>query len=57
MRRREFLQSGVALTLIAGLPKGALADVPFTPKPDAWRKFEITTRIEIVRFVAEGARA
>ena len=49
MRRREFLQSGVALTLIAGLPKGALADVPFTPKPDAWRKFEITTRIEIVK--------
>src|SRR5712664_923696 len=36
MIRREFL------------PSGAFADAPFTPKPDAWRKFEITTRVEIV---------
>ncbi len=49
MIRREFLRSGAALTVIAALPRGAFADAPFTPKPDAWRKFEITTRVEIVK--------
>src|SRR5258708_13762671 len=29
------------------MPRGVFADAPFTPKPDAWRKFEITTRVEI----------
>src|SRR5258708_17626416 len=48
MIRREFLRSGAALTVMAALPRGAFADAPFTPKPDAWRKFEITTRVEIV---------
>ena len=47
MRRREFLQGGAALTAIAALPHGAFADTPFTPKPEVWRKFEITTRVEI----------
>jgi transglutaminase-like putative cysteine protease len=47
MRRREFLQSGAALTVIVALPRAAVADASFTPKPEAWRKFEITTRIEI----------
>jgi len=49
MIRREFLRSGAALTVIAALPRGAFADTLFTPKPDAWRKFEVTTRIEIVK--------
>src|SRR5262249_16672649 len=35
------------LTAVAALPRGAFADTPFTPRPDAWRKFEVTTRIEI----------
>src|SRR5258707_14254778 len=48
MIRREFLRSGAALTVMAALPRGAFSDAPFTPKPDAWRKFEITTRVEIV---------
>jgi len=49
MLRREFLQSGAALTVVAALPRGAFADAPFTPRPGAWRKFEITTRVEIVK--------
>jgi transglutaminase-like putative cysteine protease len=48
MLRREFLQSGAALTAVAVLPRGASADTPFAPKPDAWRKFEITMRVEIL---------
>ena len=47
MRRREFLQSGAAFTAVAVLPHGAFADTPFTPKPEVWRKFEITTRVEL----------
>ncbi len=53
MIRREFLRSGAALTVIAALPRGAFADAPFTPKPNAWRKFEITTRVEIVKPAVE----
>ncbi len=49
MIRREFLRSGAALTVIAALPRGAFADTLFTPKPDAWRKFEVSTRVEIVK--------
>ena len=49
MRRRDFLASGAALTAVAALPRGASADTPFAPKPDAWRKFEVVTRVEIVK--------
>jgi transglutaminase-like putative cysteine protease len=49
MRRREFLLGGAAFTLMARSPEGAAANEPFTPRPDAWRRFEITTRIEILK--------
>ena len=49
MRRREFLQGGAAFTLMAGSPRGAVANAPFTPRPDAWRKFEVTTRVEVLK--------
>lgn len=49
MRRREFLQSGAALAVAAALPSNAFADTPFAPKPGFWRKFEVTTSVEIVR--------
>ena len=49
MRRREFLQSGAALATTAGLSPRAFAEIPFSPKPETWRKFEIVTRIEITK--------
>jgi transglutaminase-like putative cysteine protease len=49
MLRREFLRGGAALTVLAGLPPGAGADTSFAPKPDAWRRFEVTTQVEIVK--------
>jgi transglutaminase-like putative cysteine protease len=49
MRRREFLQSGAALAATAALPRGAFADVPFTPRPETWRRFEVVTKVEIVK--------
>src|SRR5262245_62049586 len=54
MLRREFLRGGAALTAAVALPRGAWAELPFTPRPDSWRKFEVTTRIEIVK---AGAKA
>ena len=49
MRRRDFLAERRSIDGIAALPSGAFANTPFTPKPDAWRKFEIITRVEIVK--------
>jgi transglutaminase-like putative cysteine protease len=49
MHRREFLRNGTALAAAAVVPRGAFADTPFAPKPEAWRKFEITTRVEILK--------
>ena len=49
MLRREFLRGGAALAAAAALPRDASAELPFTPRPDAWRKFEVTTRVEIVK--------
>jgi transglutaminase-like putative cysteine protease len=49
MLRREFLRGGAALAAAVGLPPGAWAELPFTPRPDSWRKFEVTTRVEIVK--------
>jgi transglutaminase-like putative cysteine protease len=49
MKRREFLRGGAALAAAAALPRGALADAPFTPRPQVWRKYEVTTRVEIVK--------
>jgi transglutaminase-like putative cysteine protease len=48
MLRRQFLTSGAALMVAGGLPRDALAAAPFSPRPGAWRKFEITTRVEIL---------
>jgi transglutaminase-like putative cysteine protease len=48
MHRREFLQAGAALSLAAALPRAASAQA-FAPKPQAWRSFEVLTRIEIAK--------
>jgi transglutaminase-like putative cysteine protease len=57
MLRREFLGSSAALIVAGALPRSAFAAVPFAPQPEAWRKFEITTRVEIVAPSAGKAQA
>jgi transglutaminase-like putative cysteine protease len=57
MLRREFLGSSAALMVAGALPRSAFAAAPFAPQPGAWRKFEITTRVEIVAPSAGKAQA
>jgi len=45
--RRALLKAGVTLSAAAVLPNAARADSIFDPQPEAWRTFQITTRIEI----------
>jgi transglutaminase-like putative cysteine protease len=48
MRRRSFLQAGVAASVVGSLPRFSLAQqLPFDPKPAGWRTFEVTTRVEL----------
>ena len=50
MDRRKFLQSGTAAATLASLPRISLAQqLPFDPRPGAWRSFEVTTRVEILK--------
>ena len=50
MRRRSFIQAGAAATLLAPLPRFALAQqLPYDPRPAGWRTFEITTRVELLK--------
>ncbi len=49
MRRREFLQAGAMLAAGAVLPRDAFASTPFAPKPDVWRNFQVTTRVELAK--------
>lgn len=44
--RRAFLQAGAAASALAALPGTSMA-ADFAPRPGAWRRFEITTRVEI----------
>jgi transglutaminase-like putative cysteine protease len=48
MKRRAFLQAGAAVAAAGALPRYARATA-FDPEPGAWRKFEVTTRVEILR--------
>ena len=50
MNRRKFLQSGAAAAALASLPRISFAQqLPFEPRPGAWRTFEITTRVEVLK--------
>jgi transglutaminase-like putative cysteine protease len=51
--RRDFLTAGLSASLVTALPRSASAQHPFAPRPDAWRHFETTTRVELVN--AQGA--
>lgn len=48
MKRRAFLQAGAAASVAGILPRFARA-AGFDPEPGAWRRFEVTTRVEILR--------
>jgi transglutaminase-like putative cysteine protease len=45
--RRAFLKAGAAASLSAGFPRTGSAQAAFAPRPDAWREFEVVTRLEI----------
>jgi transglutaminase-like putative cysteine protease len=45
--RRDLLKAGAAVSLVAGLPRYAMAQGAFAPQPGAWREFQIVTRLEI----------
>jgi transglutaminase-like putative cysteine protease len=48
------LQLGAAATALGALPRISFAQqLPYNPKPSDWRRFEITTRVEILK--PEGA--
>ncbi|QJR13594.1 transglutaminase-like domain-containing protein [Usitatibacter palustris] len=50
MKRRELLQVAIATPVLAGIPRFAIAQqLPFDPKPGAWRTFEVTTKVEILK--------
>jgi len=44
--RRDILIGGAAAALATALPRTAGAQSAFAPRPGAWRRFEITTRLE-----------
>ena len=45
MNRRTMIKSAGAVSALALLPRMAIA--AFAPTPDGWRRFEVTTRIEL----------
>jgi transglutaminase-like putative cysteine protease len=45
--RRAILKAGAAVSLSAGLPRLAAACGAFSPRPSAWRDFEVVTTLEI----------
>ena len=47
IHRRDLLRAGGALLACAALPRTTLAQVRFEPRPDAWRRFEVRTRVEL----------
>jgi transglutaminase-like putative cysteine protease len=51
MRRRDFLQRGLSLSVVLGMPlrgRAAAADSnPFDPVPGTWRTFEVTTVVTL----------
>jgi len=54
INRRTLLGTGAAWTLAAGFPRLASAYGSFNPQPDAWRSFEIKTKIEVS--IADGVK-
>jgi transglutaminase-like putative cysteine protease len=53
INRRALLRAGAALTAAAAISNPARAEAAFDPRPGAWRRFDVTTRVEL----AEAAGA
>src|ERR1035438_6216223 len=49
IHRRGFLKSAAAGAIAALTPRATADNPPFTPVPGHWRKFELTTRVEILK--------
>jgi transglutaminase-like putative cysteine protease len=50
MDRRSFVRSGAAAVALAALPRVSFAQyLPFEPRPGPWRRFEVTTRVEVLK--------
>lgn len=47
MDRRSLLKTGAAAALFANAPR--LAAAAYAPRPEGWRRFELTTRVELPR--------
>jgi transglutaminase-like putative cysteine protease len=52
LNKRDLLKAGAASTFAAALPRFAMAQGEFAPRPGAWRNFQVVTKLEIVK--AEG---
>ena len=46
--RRMLLRGAAAASLAAALPAPAMAQATFDPRPGPWRRFQVTTRLELV---------
>jgi transglutaminase-like putative cysteine protease len=47
MNRRDVLNTGLSASALALFPRSASAQNAFAPRPESWRTFEITTRLDL----------
>ncbi len=47
IERRDFLKASVAISMLSVVPRSSRAEVTFAPQPGTWRRFQLSTRIEI----------
>ncbi|RVU19676.1 transglutaminase-like domain-containing protein [Methylobacterium oryzihabitans] len=47
MQRRDVLRAGAAAAAALALPRLAAAETTFAPRPGAWRRFEVATRLAL----------
>src|SRR5262245_38557853 len=47
VHRRELLKAGAVLAASASFPNMVSAEAAFAPTPGAWRRFRVTTKLDI----------
>lgn len=47
INRRDLIRAGVTLPFSTALPRLGFAEEGFAPRPGAWRRFEVVTRLEL----------